>query len=224
MKKYELFSPELKQFIEDQYTTQYSTTKVIELVKERFDDNIGRGPIVDYLKSVGLYEGLNGPNYLKKKVEKQVEYLKNTYGVVNWGQMSDGGYKAQNKIPYQKLKLVEDLAVYKEQVEKLTKRAVQKLKQLNQIPTHCAYTGVEFADVRGQANPNDPRKRTVDHVVPVMQCYLLEWPPEKAASLDNIEFVLRVVNSIKGNTSFENFKEFVPIIKKALLNEGYQSN
>jgi len=224
MKKHETFSVELKQFIEEQYIAHYSTTKVIALVKENFDSNIGRSPIVNYLKSVGLYEGLAGPNYIKNKVKNQVEYLQKTYGVSNWGQMADGGYKGQNKIPYQKLKIIEDISAYKEMVDKITKTVVRKLKRQNRLPTHCAYTRIEFADVSGESNPNDPRKRTVDHVVPITQCYLLGWPPEKAASLDNIEFVLRFVNSMKSNTNFNSFKEFIPIIKEALINEGYQSN
>jgi hypothetical protein len=64
----------------------------------------------------------------------------------------------------------------------------------------------------------------VDHIVPVIQCYLLGWPPEKAAALDNIKFVLRFVNSMKSNTNKKDFEQFIPIIKEALLNEGCQSN
>jgi hypothetical protein len=213
--KYEKFTDELKEFITKTYLDTYSTTKVQEGVKLHFDPLMGRSPIVDYLKSVNLYEGLNGSNYLKKKVELQVKLLQEKYGVSNWGQMSDGGWKIQNKIPYKKIKMIDEIVEYKKQVEKLTYKTIKKMKKLGNIPTHCEYTNVLFADSEGTPNPNDPRKRTVDHVVPVSHCFLLGWSPGKAASEDNIKYILRLVNTMKGNSDYTSFAPLIPVLKRA---------
>ena len=213
--KYEKFTDELKQFITKTYLDTYSTTKVIEGVKLHFDPLMGRAPIVSYLKSINLYEGLNGPNFLKKKVELQIKILQERYGVSNWGQMSEGGWKIQNKIPYKKIKMMDDMVEYKKQVEKLTSKTVNKMKKLGNIPTHCEYTNIIFADSDGTTNPNHPRKRTADHVVPVSHCFLLGWSPDKAASEDNIKYILRLVNTVKGNSDYTSFAPLIPVLKRA---------
>lgn len=214
--KYETFTEEMKQLISKTYLDTFSVTKVTNAVKLHFDPTIGRGPIRDYLKSINIYEGLTGPNYLKKKVELHVELMKERYGVSNAGQLPNGGWTLQNKIPYKKIKLMGQQLEYNKQVGKITLKTVKKARNAGNIPTHCEYTNILFADSEGTpTNPNHPRKRTVDHVVPVTHCFLLGWSPDKAASEDNIKYIIRYANSVKGNSDYASFAPLIPILKKA---------
>lgn len=220
-KKYETFSEELKIFIETRYKEEYSVSIIHKEVQERFG-KIGRGPISDYLKSIGIYEGLNGPNYLKKKVENNEKIMMERYGVINWGQTKEGGYRKQNKIPYNKISYLDDgYKKYRDDVEKITRK---NIKKLDAIPKYCEYTGILFADENGATNPNDPRKRSVDHKIPAVICYLNGISAEDAGSIDNIIFVLKYVNSIKSNTEHNSFLSVAHKIRKVFINEGYESN
>lgn len=216
-----IFSNDVTKFIEEQYIKLYSVTKVIVLVNNYFHVRVGRIRITNHLKSVGLFEGLYGPNYLKKKVDNNIKCLQERYGVINWGQMPEGGWKIQNKIPYTPSKMSKEFAEYRHQVENATRINIKRLKKEGKIPTRCAYTDIEFADNFRQPNPNDPRKRTTDHMIPIMHCFLLRWLPEKAAAIDNIRFVTRMVNTLKGNTEFSSFKKYIPMIKERIINEDY---
>ncbi len=223
IKKYETFSDDLKKFIIVQYEKLYSVTKVLNLIKIQYNIKLGRKPIEDYLKSIDIYEGLNGENYLKTKVANNEKILMERYGVKNWGQTENGGYKLQNKIPYERLNFIDkDIKKYKTNVEKLTRLNIKKMKM---IPEYCFYTGIKFIDCeQNKVNPNDPRKRSIDHKIPVIICYFNNIPAEKTASIDNLVFVLKYVNSIKGNTLHESFLNIAPKLRKAFINAGYKSN
>lgn len=210
MKKYETFSDELKDFIKDEYLKNYSVTVVMNNINDRFNIKIGRCPITDYLKELNIYEGLNGPNYLKHKVDKNIKIMREKYGVDNWSQTENGGWKTLNSIPYEKFTWNDKLIEYNMKVGKLSKKNIKVKK----IPDKCEYTGIQFADIAGKTNPNDPRKRTIDHVVPVLHCFLLGWTIEQAADVSNLRYVLRIVNSIKGNTTQECFEKFIPLIRE----------
>lgn len=212
---------EITDEMKTKYIEKYQDTYSVSEVLRTFNDGVGRGRIVKVLKEAGIYEGLSGPNYLKKKVENNEKIMMDKYGVINWGQTKEGGYKKQNKIPYQKISYLDDqYKEYRAAVEKETRKNIKKID----LPKHCYYTGIQFADEEGPVNPNDPRKRSVDHKVPVIICYLNGIPVEQAGNIDNIVFVLKYVNSVKSNTEHESFLAISHKIRKVFINEGYKSN
>jgi hypothetical protein len=209
---------EIKNIIIETYKKEYSVSEVIK----KCPKGIGRKRIENILKSVGIYEGINGENYLRKKVEKQEKLMMEKYGVKNWGQTKDGGYKKQNKIPYKKISfLTDEYKDYRVQVEKETEKNIKKHFKI--YPKYCFYTKILFADEEGSVNPNDPRKRSVDHRIPVLHCYLNGVSVENASHINNIVFVLRYVNSVKGQTLEDSFLPIVEKIRKVFINEGYKS-
>lgn len=220
--KHMQFSDDLRQFIIEKYLNTYSVTIVKEHVNKMYDNSIGRGPITNVLKDAGIYEGLNGPNYLKKKVENNEKIMMEKYGVINIGQLGTSGWTAQNKVQYSKMRMTSDINKYRKDVNKLTNQYTRKLLKENKIPSHCEYTGVEFADTgKKEVNPNDPAKRTVDHIVPVTYAYILGWTPEETSDPSNISYILRIVNGFKSNTDYDSFAKYIPHIKRILTNEGY---
>jgi len=203
------------------YIERYQDTYSVSEILKSFDDGVGRGRIINILKEAGIYEGLSGPNYLKKKVETHKKLMMEKYGVTNWGQTTGGGYRSQNKIPYKKISFLdEQYKEYRILVDKETKKSIKKID----LPKYCYYTGIEFSDVEGPVNPNDPRKRSIDHKIPVIVCYLNGVSVEQASNIDNIIFVLKYVNSVKSNTEHESFLAIAPTIRKVFINEGYKSN
>jgi hypothetical protein len=215
------FYYEKEQEIIDHYKTHYSITKIIRDFTVNGRDFLQRDKIEKILKDAGIYEGMYGENYLKKKVEVTQKSLSDRYGVINPGQLVDGGWTKQNKIPYKKFVFLDDdFKIYKEKVSKITKENTSKIVP----PRFCEYTGILFADEEGPTNPNDPRKRSIDHTVPIVVCYLNNISVEYAGSIDNIKFVLKFVNSIKGNSLEESFSPIALKIRKALINEGFESN
>jgi len=225
MLKHKTFTDELKDFIRNSYLKNYSVTKVIDEVKSNFqgniEGNIGRNPITNYLKEIGIYEGLNGSNYLKKKVENNVKIMNERYGVDNWGQVNGEGWSKLNSIPYEKISYLDtDFLEYRKLVDKLSK----KNKKFITEDVYCYYTGIMFADAEyDKVNPNDPRKRSLDHKIPIIICYLDGISCEDVASLDNLIYVLRYVNSIKSNTDHDSFIPIARKIRKVFINEGFKS-
>lgn len=207
----------MKSFYVNKYLESYSVSQVMR----QANDGVGRNTIVNILKEHGIYEGLSGPNYLKKKVQTQEKLMMKKYGVINWGQTKEGGYKKQNKIPYKKISYLSD--EYKEYRSLVIKETEKNLKKITK-PKYCHYTGVLFADEEYSPNPNDPRKRSIDHKIPIILCYLNGVEAKKAASLDNIVFVLKYVNSVKSNMTEESFIPIAEKIRKVFINEGYKSN
>ena len=149
----------------------------------------------------------------------------NRYGVVNIGQLDNYGRKRFNAIPYTKLKLVEEIKEFRRLVDIITQQKVQQLKKQKKLLTTCNYTGIPFIDeIKLEVNPNDPLKRTVDHVVPVTEAFFLGWTPEQTAADTNIVFCLRIVNTLKHNTDAEKFKKmYVPLLKERLIYESQRS-
>lgn len=218
MSKLKTITQEMKEYYITNYLKTYS---ISQIMRESVYEGIGRERIKKILMDAGVYEGINGPNYLKHKVKKQEKLLMEKYGVINWGQTKDGGYKKQNKIPYKKISfLSEEFQEYKEKVNKKTRSNLKKVT----IPKYCYYTGILFADEEYEPNPNDPRKRSIDHRTPIIICYLNGDSVEKASCIDNIAYVLKYVNSIKQNTMEENFIHIAKKIRKVFIDEGYKSN
>jgi hypothetical protein len=208
--------------VEDIITLYKETYSVSQLLKEDKYKKIGRDVITKLLKDNNIFEGLNGPNYLKKKVENLEKIMIERYGIKNWGQTKSAGYVKNNKIPYKKITyLSDDYKKYRIEVNKETEKTIKN--HFKKLPKYCFYTKILFSDEEGPTNPNDPRKRSIDHRVPVLHCYLNNLSVEEAASKNNIIFILKYVNSVKGQTLEESFIPVAEKIKKVFINEGYQS-
>lgn len=134
------------------------------------------------------------------------------YGVENYGQLHNCGYVALNKRPYTKPKFYNEFQKYRAEVEKITKLNIKKMT----IPSECYITGITFADeLNKEVNPNDWYKRSIDHKRSILDCYLNNIETYIAGGVDNIIFVLKYVNNIKGNMPIDVFEK---IYKDKLLN------
>jgi hypothetical protein len=219
----------LQNYITQCYLDNYSVSECVNIVIARENTQLPGGTvrkiIVCHLIKNGIYEGIGGKNQQEKKQKKVQATVKQRYGVINVGQLEGYGRKELNKIPYKKLSMMDEMSNYRKLVEDLTTRYVSSLKKKNLLPERCHYTDYKFNDVLlEKVNPNDPLKRTVDHVVPVSEAFFLGWPAEKTASADNIVFCLRCVNTVKSNTDAARFKKIlVPLIKERLLHESQVS-
>lgn len=176
--------------------------------------------IVEHLNEIGIYRGLGDPELNAKRQQRTQKTMMERYGVVNNGQREGQGFSLINKIPYQQL----DMMVRAKEFRSVVDNDLKKKRTRNQIEIldHCQYTGVEFADVRGPTNPNDPLKRSFDHRVPVIECFFKGWSVEQVNSPDNLIQCVRVINTIKGNTREESFLELLPQIKE-MINESIQN-
>jgi len=202
-----------EQQIIDLYKKTYSISEMLNSVPHR------RNKIVKILKEAGVYEGLNGPNYLAKKVEKHRNVMREKYGVDNISQIRTNKLIESNNIEYDKFSFDENLKKYMKDVRNHSKNLVTRKKTITP-PKTCFYTGLEFAEeFKNAVNPNDPLKRTVDHKHPIILCYLEGWSVEDAGGEDNLVFVLRYINSVKSNTTHECFLPIANILKERLRNE-----
>lgn len=214
------YTDELKEQIVKIYTTEWSVSEIDRQLNKGAKPRIyGREGIVKVLKEAGVYEGLTGKNYLKKHTARVKRAMFKKHGVENYGQVTRG-FKQYNELPIDNIKiLTDDYKIYRSAVERLTTKNIKnKLK-----PQFCEYTGIQFVDYDNQpVNPNDPRKRSIDHKIPIVICYLTDISVEDAADLKNLAFVLRYVNTIKANSSFESFAPIATKIREIFINEGYE--
>jgi hypothetical protein len=104
-----------------------------------------------------------------------------------------------------KPKFAAAFSVYRQKVEGVTKETIKEIIKKGEVPSRCEYTGIEFADVRGKANPNDWYKRSVDHKISILKCFLTNIEPGIAGGRSNISFGLKYVNNIKGNMDSDYF-------------------
>lgn len=210
----------MNELIIELYKEHYSVSEVLRQVIAK-GENYSRQNIVTILTNAGIYEGLNGENYIKIHRNRVNKIIKEKYGVDNYGTISRG-FGDSNKIPYKNVKyLTENFLEYKRAVILLTTRLSKKLKK----PDYCEYTGIRFCDTVGvRSNPNDPRKRSIDHRTPIVTCYLNGINIKDAASVNNLAFVIRYVNTIKSNTDYDSFLPLAVKIREAFINEGFESN
>jgi hypothetical protein len=205
-------TPAIEETIIRLYTETYSVTDVLldPLIK-----GIGRLRIVEVLKDANIYEGIRGKNQQAKKQEKIKNTMLSRYGVENNGQRPGQGFGERNKIPYTNVEFLDEgYKLYRKAVEHQTNKTIHSMVK----PDTCFYTGIRFADVDAEhVNPNDQRKRTIDHKIPVIIGYLQGRTVEEISSPENITFVLRYVNTIKGNTLHENFLPIAEYIKLAFI-------
>lgn len=219
MRKIEITEDMKQQYIK-LYKETYSVTQVMNIV----NDGVGRRKINKILKDAGIYEGLNGPNYLKKKQEVIQNIMVDRYGVRNISQLKKTGYTTLNKIEYQKIgKINEELHVYKSAVRKLTEKNIKEHYNKN-LPEYCYYTGIRFADaIQDKVNPNDPRKRSIDHKLPIIMGYYGGHSVEEVADINNITFVLKYVNTVKCNMPEDAFIPLAKKIREVFIHEGFES-
>jgi hypothetical protein len=210
----------MNEFIIELYKEHYSVSEVLRQLIAK-GENYSRQNIVTILTNAGIYEGLNGENYIKIHRNRVNKIIKEKYGVDNYGTISRG-FGDSNKIPYKNVKyLTENFLEYKRAVILLTTRFSKKLKK----PDYCEYTDIRFCDTVGvRSNPNDPRKRSIDHRTPIVTCYLNGINIKDAASVNNLAFVIRYVNIIKSNTDYNSFLPLAVKIREAFINEGFESN
>jgi hypothetical protein len=205
----------------DLYRKIYLETYSVSEILRQCQDGVGRSKIQQYLTDIGIYEGLTGNNYLKIKAKNHEELMMAKHGVKNWGQIS-GGFALINDIPYDKLPFDNEYSNYCKNVKKLTDKNVKKIKEAGVIPSYCQYSGIMFAECeRNEVNPNDWRKRSVDHIKPIISCFFDGDSIEYAAGNDNIAFVLKYINSIKGNSTLDSCKNIIQNIKERFINAGY---
>jgi len=160
------------------------------------------------INSGDILRGFNYDDNSREFKQKQSrDTLMERYGVINPGQLDNHGYTGLNNISYEKPLFADNLSIYRKKVEMLTQKIVRKLKVTGNLPLHCAITGIEFADNKGKVNPNDFRKRSADHIRSVLYCFIHNISIEEAASINNITFMLRYCNTIKGNMNLQDFKE-----------------
>lgn len=212
-------TPEIEKMITEMYLEVWSISEIRRRLPE--DQRVSREKIVKILTDANVYEGLTGENYTKHSQTRIQQKVKDKFGVKNYGMVS-GGWSISNKIPYTKVNCFDkEFTEYKEQVDKLTRKNLKKIVK----PEYCEYTGVKFIDaIQDRVNPNDPRKRTVDHRIPVITCFLNNVTVEEASALHNLAFVLRYVNTIKSNSTYESFIPLAKKIRKIMINENFPHN
>jgi hypothetical protein len=202
----------MKEYIVEFYTTCYSVTDCCNhiIAKEGISvrPNALRGAVTLFLKEAGVMEKQTGSKINTFRQKKIRNTMSSRYGVINAGQMPGNGFSRLNSIPYKKLKLHDDITAYKKAVNDISWRVVNGIKKRDgHLPSTCYYTGITFNDnVLPEVNPNDPFKRTVDHKISIVNCFLSGLPVEKAASEENLVFCLRVVNTIKGQLDEGDFR------------------
>ena len=169
------------------------------------DTGFGRLKIDSVLIKLGLHHSINAKSrekHVRTKCEKIENSTMRKYGVKNVCQLpGKNGYLMRNKLPYTSVPISNDLMFlrFSKDVTMLTKRYHFKLLRKGNLPSYCALTGIRFADADGiPCNPNDPLKRSVDHIKPVMVCYASGMTPVETADPGNLQYILKNVNSIKG--------------------------
>jgi hypothetical protein len=89
---------------------------------------------------------------------------------------------------------------------------------------YCYYTGIKFADAEQQyVNPNDPRKRSLDHKIPLAICYIKGMTMDEANHPDNLCWCLKVINNIRGTSDLESFQPIAEYYRRKFIEAGYAS-
>lgn len=210
------------------YTDTYSVEQVMDHVERHEWFDIETNPsnrlyriIIQILKDNKVYDPYNKVA-LDIKLNKIKQTCLDRFGVDNISKLGGNGYCALNKIEYKKFTFDANFQEYKNKVSKLTSKNIKKFNI--KFPQYCEYTGILFSDEEGISNPNDPRKRSIDHKLPVIHCYFNNISVEDAAHPNNLLFVLKYVNSLKSNTLHDSFLPLAYKIRKVFINEGFKSN
>ena len=86
---------------------------------------------------------------------------------------------------------------------------------------YCEYTGIRFIDAEQEfVNPNDPRKRSLDHIKPLALCFIDGMTMDEANHPDNIMWCLKVINNVRGTSSLESFEPIAQYYREQFIAAG----
>jgi len=87
----------------------------------------------------------------------------------------------------------------------------------------CYYTGVRFVDAEEEfVNPNHPRKRSLDHKIPLLYCYIQGWTMDEANHPDNLCWCLKCVNNVRGCSDLKSFQPIADYFRQKFIEEGIE--
>ena len=96
------------------------------------------------------------------------------------------------------------------------------IKPVLEETDYCYHTGIRFIDAEVEfANPNDPRKRSLDHIIPLSICYIMGMTMDEANHPSNLCWCLKCVNNVRGATDVESFKQTAEFIRNKFIEAGY---
>ena len=141
----------------------------------------------------------------------------------------------RNKLPYEVPSFLKDMADYRHNAsdncrKRQSRTRVGKVKHSRKdakpvLPEadYCAYTGIRFADASGGiCNPNDPLKRSIDHMKPLVLCYAEGWTIDEANHPDNLCWVLKCINTVRGCSELTSFKPLADWYRSELIEQGHE--
>lgn len=207
------------------YQQCLSVSETIQYILDNCDTVIMSGTlrrlIVSALKDAAVYQTLGDLEFEQKRQAKIKATLKNKYGVDNAGQREGNGWNKLNHIPYNKPAFLMDYQNFRSQVDRDLKK--KKARGEINLLSQCEYTGIVFSDSQSDlVNPNDPMKRTIDHRIPVIECFIKGWTVEQTNADDNLVQCTRMINTLKNNTREEAFMELLPDIIR-MIHESIES-
>jgi hypothetical protein len=215
----------LSKYIKD----EYSLTELLDFINDMIGTELGKSfayssadgkSLKTWLVDNGVYRKYTPTQRRTQKIKETT--IKN-HGVLNIGCTKLYGWNNTNKIEYKKVSFLTDgFKKYEKKVKTETLKSIRK----KEILDFCEYTGIKFIDAELglSVNPNDPRKRSVDHKIPVIWGYLNGIKPEVIGGIGNLAFVLRYVNTIKSNTLYESFIPIALKLREVFKNENYEVN
>ncbi len=205
--------------IVEEYKKTYSVSDILRSVGLDTRGSAARNYIVTILKNEGIYQGVGGLSALHKQKKIQQTML-DRYGVINTGQLPEGGWK-NNDTKKTEIQFLNEFKDYCKKVDEHTKRN----KKMLILTKNCYYTGIAFADDHiTNINPNDPLKRSVDHKISKWIGFMTNLSPDFIGSATNLVYCLKYCNTIKNQMDEQMFMPFAKIIREKMINEGHKSN
>lgn len=215
----------------------YTAQDIIELFKEDYNikslnkkTNINDQHLRDILTENNFYTNNEEVYDLihKNKQKKIRKTCIERYGEDNISKCMSGKQRralhSRNSIPYKRFDFIDEYAEYCRKSKRYIEKSIKEMI----APDYCEYTGIKFADATNggsnNVNPNDPLKRSIDHKMSLLECYLKGISVEEANSPENLAFCIRYVNTIKQNNSLGDYslQEMIKIIREKLINENYE--
>ena len=87
---------------------------------------------------------------------------------------------------------------------------------------YCYHTGIRFIDAEVEfPNPNDPRKRSLDHIKPLVVCFIEGMTMDEANHPDNLCWCLKCVNNVRASTDIRSFKVIADYYRQQFIKAGF---
>ena len=182
---------------------------------------ISRPRLLRILKDAGVYDP-SGYDARQARSRSVKQSIKEKYGVINVGQL-----EAQKKALAIRNNLEKTIINFNDEFKHysvLVDYNTNKNKKNVIDSGYCFYTGIGFSDLKGDTNPNDPLKRTLDHKISKLEGFFRGISPDVIGGTSNLLYCLRYCNSVKGNMDMASFAVFSVFIRERLKNEGHESN